>query len=193
MVNDTISDILTRIRNANLIKSRTVSIPVTRIGKQISEILEKQGFIESFEVFSLTKSKKDKNGEEAKLNNSLESQGSAGEKRETALVQKESQKLFKKNHLSTDGRILKKLQSKASSSSEKIIIYLKYQDRTKKPCITNLKRISRPGLRIYANYKEIPKVLGGMGIAILSTSKGIMTDREARFHKIGGEILCSIW
>ena len=74
-----------------------------------------------------------------------------------------------------------------------VTLYLKYQGRERKPCITNLKRISKPGLRIYANHKEIPKVLGGMGIAILSTSKGIMTDREARFYGIGGEILCSIW
>nr|YP_010121304.1 ribosomal protein S8 [Sisyrinchium angustifolium]YP_010724647.1 ribosomal protein S8 [Sisyrinchium idahoense]QRC77918.1 ribosomal protein S8 [Sisyrinchium angustifolium]WDW31774.1 ribosomal protein S8 [Sisyrinchium angustifolium]WDW31860.1 ribosomal protein S8 [Sisyrinchium idahoense] len=58
---------------------------------------------------------------------------------------------------------------------------------------TILKRISRPGLRIYSNYKKIPKILGGMGIVILSTSKGIMTDREARLEKIGGEILCYIW
>nr|YP_009655166.1 ribosomal protein S8 [Geosiris australiensis]QCL17220.1 ribosomal protein S8 [Geosiris australiensis] len=58
---------------------------------------------------------------------------------------------------------------------------------------TILKRISRPGLRIYSNYKKIPKILGGMGIAILSTSRGIMTDREARLERIGGEILCYIW
>nr|YP_010724475.1 ribosomal protein S8 [Olsynium douglasii]WDW31602.1 ribosomal protein S8 [Olsynium douglasii] len=58
---------------------------------------------------------------------------------------------------------------------------------------TILKRISRPGLRIYSNYKKIPKILGGMGIVILSTSQGIMTDREARLEKIGGEILCYIW
>nr|QXO02947.1 30S ribosomal protein S8 [Cheirostylis thailandica] len=56
-----------------------------------------------------------------------------------------------------------------------------------------LKRISRPGLRIYSNYQRIPKILGGMGIVILSTSQGIMTDREARLEKIGGEILCYIW
>nr|YP_009264726.1 ribosomal protein S8 [Kostermanthus robustus]ANJ19022.1 ribosomal protein S8 [Kostermanthus robustus] len=57
----------------------------------------------------------------------------------------------------------------------------------------NLKRISRPGLRIYSNYQKIPRILGGMGIVILSTSRGIMTDREARLEKIGGEILCYIW
>nr|YP_010401752.1 ribosomal protein S8 [Mimosa diplotricha]UQU69297.1 ribosomal protein S8 [Mimosa diplotricha]UQV94540.1 ribosomal protein S8 [Mimosa diplotricha var. inermis] len=59
--------------------------------------------------------------------------------------------------------------------------------------ILNLKRISRPGLRIYSNYKRIPRILGGMGIVILSTSRGIMTDREARLERIGGEILCYIW
>nr|YP_009756585.1 ribosomal protein S8 [Broussonetia luzonica]QCA41211.1 ribosomal protein S8 [Broussonetia luzonica] len=59
--------------------------------------------------------------------------------------------------------------------------------------VLNLKQISRPGLRIYSNYQRIPKILGGMGIVILSTSRGIMTDREARLERIGGEILCYIW
>nr|YP_010193313.1 ribosomal protein S8 [Helwingia chinensis]YP_010516536.1 ribosomal protein S8 [Helwingia japonica]QZP43211.1 ribosomal protein S8 [Helwingia chinensis]UXL88712.1 ribosomal protein S8 [Helwingia japonica] len=59
--------------------------------------------------------------------------------------------------------------------------------------ILNLKRISRPGLQIYSNYQRIPRILGGMGIVILSTSRGIMTDREARLERIGGEILCYIW
>jgi len=57
----------------------------------------------------------------------------------------------------------------------------------------NLKRISRPGLRIYSNYQRIPRILGGMGIVIISTSRGIMTDREARLDRIGGEVLCYIW
>lgn len=57
----------------------------------------------------------------------------------------------------------------------------------------NLKRISRPGLRIYSNYQRIPRILGGMGIVIISTSRGIMTDREARLERIGGEVLCYIW
>nr|WCR48141.1 ribosomal protein S8 [Sium suave] len=57
----------------------------------------------------------------------------------------------------------------------------------------NLKRVSRPGLRIYSNYQRIPRILGGMGIVIISTSRGIMTDREARLERIGGEVLCYIW
>nr|YP_009393976.1 ribosomal protein S8 [Polysiphonia sertularioides]ARW62538.1 ribosomal protein S8 [Polysiphonia sertularioides] len=74
-----------------------------------------------------------------------------------------------------------------------IVISLKYHNITKKPIITALKRVSKPGLRIYATRKEIPKVLGGIGIAIISTSKGIMTDKQARQIGIGGEILCYIW
>lgn len=129
MVNDTISDVLTRIRNGCLVKSQTISLPFTIISQQIARILEKEGFIDSFTV----------------------------------------------------------------STPDEIQIRLKYIGRDKKPCITNLRRISKPGLRIYVNHKEIPRILGGMGIIILSTSKGVMTDTEARNEGIGGEILCSIW
>jgi small subunit ribosomal protein S8 len=62
-----------------------------------------------------------------------------------------------------------------------------------KPCITNLKRISKPGLRVYTNHKDIPQILGGMGIIIISTSKGLMTDRQARMARLGGELICSVW
>jgi small subunit ribosomal protein S8 len=129
MVNDTISHMLTRIRNACLVKSQTVSIPFTRITQHIARILEKEGFIESFQI----------------------------------------------------------------SASGDLTLQLKYLGREKKPCITNLRRLSKPGLRVYVNKKEIPRVLGGMGIVILSTSKGIMTDTEARYYGVGGELLCSIW
>nr|QYB22244.1 ribosomal protein S8 [Prumnopitys andina]BBF91177.1 ribosomal protein S8 [Prumnopitys andina] len=74
-----------------------------------------------------------------------------------------------------------------------LISTLRYRKRKKKTYITTSKRTSKPGLRIYSNSREIPKVLGGMGIVILSTSQGIMTDREARQKKIGGEILCYVW
>ena len=73
-----------------------------------------------------------------------------------------------------------------------ITIYLKYTDK-KERVITGLKRISKPGLRVYAKNEEIPKVLNGLGIAIISTSKGIMTDKEARKENIGGEVLAYIW
>ena len=73
-----------------------------------------------------------------------------------------------------------------------IVLTLKYTDK-KERVITGLKRISKPGLRVYANKDEIPKVLNGLGIAIISTSKGIMTDKEARKENIGGEVLAYIW
>ena len=80
-----------------------------------------------------------------------------------------------------------------NSSSNQLILYLKYKGRQREPILTNLKRISKPGRRVYVNYKEIPSILGGLGIVILSTSKGILTDRDARLKRVGGEILCSIW
>nr|AZG05217.1 ribosomal protein S8 [Stypandra jamesii] len=74
-----------------------------------------------------------------------------------------------------------------------LVLTLRHRRTRKRIYRTVLKRISRPGLRIYSNYQKIPKILGGMGIVILSTSRGIMTDREARLEGIGGEILCYIW
>ncbi len=74
-----------------------------------------------------------------------------------------------------------------------IKIALKYDAQTKESAIRSLKRVSTPGLRSYAGYREMPRVLNGLGIAIVSTSKGIMTDKEARNEKIGGEVLCYIY
>lgn len=132
MGNDTIANMITSIRNANLRKTKTVQVPATNISKNIGKILLQEGFIDNF---------------------------------------REHQE--NKNYF--------------------LIFTLKYQGKKKKPYITTLRRISKPGLRIYSNHKEIPKVLGGMGIVIPSTSQGIMTDREAREKKIGGEILCYVW
>jgi small subunit ribosomal protein S8 len=132
MINDTISDMLTRIRNANLAKHETVFILNTKTNQRISEILKRQGYIESINLSNL---------------NNIDS----------------------------------------------IELKLKYNGNLKKPCITNLKRVSSPGLRVYSNYKKIPKILNGMGTIIVSTSKGLMTDQEARVNKIGGEILFTIW
>nr|QJD21000.1 ribosomal protein S8 [Trifolium resupinatum] len=81
------------------------------------------------------------------------------------------------------------------SNKDFLVLTLRYRRNRKRSYKTflNLKRISTPGLRIYSNYQQIPRVLGGMGIVILSTSRGIMTDREARLERIGGEVLCYIW
>ena len=74
-----------------------------------------------------------------------------------------------------------------------LVITLKYKGKNRQPIIRNLTRVSKPGLRVYSNRKELPRVLGGIGIAIISTSSGIMTDRDARRQGIGGEVLCYVW
>ena len=81
---------------------------------------------------------------------------------------------------------------KEGSAFKTLKITLKYDEKSK-PVISNLKRVSRPGLRNYCKAKDIPQVLGGMGIAIISTSKGLLTDRKAKKENVGGEILCYVW
>lgn len=180
MVNDTLSDMLTRIRNACLIKKRTVLIPYTRITIQIVDILEKEGFINSYEIISK------KNIKNAQKNSTLSQE----------FIFKEIQ-IFLKYYTKYKTQYYKLTtikDKKAQSALKNQIKFLQgKQGRQKTSSITNLRRISKPGLRIYANNKELPRILGGAGIVILSTSKGIMTDREARFRRIGGELLCSIW
>jgi len=75
---------------------------------------------------------------------------------------------------------------------KKLTITMKYTPDRRRT-ISGLKRVSKPGLRVYTKHAEVPRVLGGMGIAILSTNQGLMTDREARQHRVGGEILCHVW
>jgi len=146
LINDSISDMLTRIRNSTLAKKSIVNIPFTNLNQEIAHLLEKEGFIQSYQY-------------------SLESND--------ILIRLKYRS--KKVYLSSVG-------------SDKAL-----EGKTKESCITNLRRISKPGLRIYANYREIPRILGGTGIVIVSTSKGIMTDREARAQRLGGELLCSVW
>lgn len=132
MVNDTIADMLTRVRNANLARHQIVQVPATKLTKNIANVLQQEGFIQSVEEIG-------------------------------------------------------------ESFAKQLLISLKYKGKTREPVITSLKRISKPGLRIYANQKELPRVLGGLGIAVISTSKGIMTDNNARNQNLGGEVLCYIW
>ncbi|HBB36014.1 MAG TPA: 30S ribosomal protein S8 [Cyanobacteria bacterium UBA8803] len=130
--NDTISDMLTRIRNACLVRHQTTNVPSTKMTRSIAKVLKDEGFIGDFEEF---------------------------------------------------GEGIKK----------HLVVSLKYKGKNRQPIIRSLKRVSRPGLRVYKNRKELPKVMGGIGIAIISTSSGIMTDREARRQGVGGEVLCYIW
>lgn len=132
MVTDTISDMLTRIRNANMVKHQIVQVPATKMSAAISAILKEEGFIEDFELY---------NDE-------------------------------KENY---------------------ILLSLKYTGKDREPVICTIKRISKPGLRVYANSKQLPKVLNNLGIAIISTSQGVMTNLKAKKLGIGGEVLCYIW
>ena len=130
--NDTIADMLTRIRNATPAKHETVAVPVSRMTSSIARVLKQEGYISDIEEVGV-------------------------------------------------------------GVDRKLVLSLKYQGRQKQPILTMMRRVSRPGLRVYSNHKDLPRVLGGIGIAIISTSRGIMTDREARKQKVGGEILCYIW
>ena len=131
MVNDTISDMLTRIRNANMVKHQIVQIPATKMSSIIADILKEEGFVEDFENYE-------------------------------------------------------------EDNRKYLLISLKYLGKTREPVIGKIERVSKPGLRVYASSKKLPKVLDDLGIAIVSTSKGVMTNLKAKELGIGGEILCYI-
>ena len=102
-------------------------------------------------------------------------------------IKKEIARILKEEGFINDYKVNSEENTQGS-----ITLYLKYTDK-KERVITGLKRISKPGLRVYAKNDEVPKVLNGLGIAIISTSKGIMTDKQARKENIGGEVLAYIW
>lgn len=131
VMTDPIADMLTRIRNANLVRHESLELPASRILREIAEILKREGFI-----------------------------------RDAEYIEDNKQGILR--------------------------IFLKYGPNSEK-VITGLKRISKPGLRVYVKADEVPRVLNGLGIAILSTSKGIMTDKEARQNRVGGEVLAYVW
>ena len=132
MVNDSIADMLTRIRNAQTARHETVTIETSIMKKSIAQILLDEGYIAAFD------------------------------------------------------------EVENAGKNKNLVISLKYVNKNQK-VITGLKRISKPGRRIYASCEELPKVLGGLGIVIVSTSKGVMVDREARKLGIGGEVLAYVW
>ena len=132
MVNDRIADMLTRIRNANIMKYDTVEVLGSKMTLDIARILKEEGYIAEY-------------------------------------------------------------KEEKSSKGDKLTLTLKYADNKKEKVITGLKRISKPGLRVYAKAEELPRVLNGLGIAIISTSQGVMVDRDARKKGLGGEVLAYIW
>jgi small subunit ribosomal protein S8 len=131
VMTDPIADMLTRIRNANQMKHKTVEMPASKLKAEILGVLKQEGYIVDFE----------------RLNDGVQ------------------------------GTIKVTLK------------YLENEERV----IRGLKKISKPGLRVYAKTDDIPRVLNGLGIAIVSTSKGLMTDRAARNNKIGGEVIAFVW
>lgn len=131
MNSDPVADMLTRIRNANMVYRERVEIPGSRLKKSIAQILKDEGFIRDFDW--------------------------------------------------SDDRKQGMLR-----------VHLKYGPNKEK-VINGLKRISKPGLRVYVGRDEVPKVLGGLGVAILSTSRGVLSDRQARREHVGGEVICYVW
>ena len=129
---DQISDMLTRIRNANTSKHDTVDVPASKMKLAIADILVKEGYVAKYDLVE-------------------------------------------------DG------------TAKNIRITLKYGKDKNEKIISGLKRISKPGLRVYAGKDELPRVLGGLGIAIISTNQGVMTDKEARKLNVGGEVLAFVW
>lgn len=132
MVTDTISDMLTRIRNATMVKHQVVQIPVTKMSLAIATILQQEGFITDFENYQ-------------------------------------------------------------EENRSYLLLSLKYLGKSRTSVISKIQRVSKPGLRVYANSKDLPRVLDNLGIAIISTSKGVMTNLKAKELGIGGEVLCYIW
>ena len=130
VVTDPIADMLTRIRNANQMRSKEVEVPASKMKLEIARILKDEGFIVDYKI-------------------------------------------------------------KKENVEDFIILNLKYNKKER--VITGLKRISKPGLRVYAKAEELPRVLNGLGIAIVSTSKGVMTAKQAKAENLGGEVLAYVW
>lgn len=131
MNTDPIADMLTRIRNANMVSHPTVELPSSKLKLELAKLLKSEGFISDY-------------------------------------------------------------SERVEGKFKYLTIVLKY-DSHNKPVISNLQRVSKPGLRTYMKAKNLPQVFGGLGIAIISTSKGLLTDRKARKENLGGEVLCYVW
>ncbi|RFU61410.1 30S ribosomal protein S8 [Peribacillus glennii] len=131
VMTDPIADLLTRIRNANMVRHEKLEVPASKVKNEIAQILKREGFV-----------------------------------RDVELIEDNKQGIIR--------------------------IFLKYGANNER-VITGLKRISKPGLRVYAKTGEVPRVLNGLGIAIVSTSQGVLTDKEARAKQVGGEVLAYVW
>jgi small subunit ribosomal protein S8 len=131
IITDQIADMLTRIRNASIVRHDTVEMPASKLKIAVLRILKEEGFIADFDVFK-------------------------------------------------------------EKTEKTVKVRLKYGENNKS-IIAGIERVSKPGLRVYAQHNEIPRVFGGVGVAILSTPKGVITGQQARRQKVGGEVLCYVW
>ncbi len=136
---DPIADMLTRIRNASMVKKAEIVLPLSKLKLEIAKIMEKEGLVGQTEVIKGDNQSKNK-----------------------------------------------------SAAFDRLRIVLKYNEE-RQPRISSLKRISKPGARVYVGKDSLPKVLNNIGIAIISTPKGLMTNREARKNQLGGEVICEIY
>ena len=217
---DPIADMLTRIRNANSAKHKTVDVPASKMKTAIAEILFREGYIKSFEVISNENQgiiritlKYDEKGtrvidgikriskpglrvyagkeELPKVLNGLGIAIISTSKHKTVDIPASKMKTGIAEILFKEGYI--KAYEEIKDENQGIIrVTLKYDEKGNR-VIDGLRRISKPGLRVYASKEELPKVLNGLGIAIISTSQGLKTDKEARQLGVGGEVLAYVW
>jgi small subunit ribosomal protein S8 len=148
MMTDPISDMLTRIRNANRIERAAVDIPATRLKTNVAQVLKDEGFIIDYQVGRV-------------------------------VDEPEGQKSFQADPEARGGNAILRIYMKYGPEGEKVI--------------RHIERASRPGCRVYRRHTDLKPVLHGLGIAILSTSRGVMSDRHARSQRLGGELLCKVW
>ena len=208
-ITDPIADMLTRIRNANSARHDTVDVPASNMKKSIAQILLDEGYIKSYQIvddgtqgtihITLKYNGKDKviTGLRRVSKPGLRVYVGADElprvlsaRHDTVDVPASNMKKSIAQILLDEGYI-KSYQIVDDGTQGTIHITLKYNGKDK--VITGLRRVSKPGLRVYVGADELPRVLRGLGIAIVSTSKGVMTDKAARAAHIGGEVLAFVW
>jgi small subunit ribosomal protein S8 len=148
MMTDPISDMLTRLRNANRIERPAVDMPATKLKQNIAQVLKDEGFIVDYQLGEIAHD--------------------------------------------PQGHALFRAQVQSHGSKAVLRIFLKYGPEGEK-VIRHIERASRPGRRLYRRHEQLIPVLDGLGISILSTSRGVMSDRQARAHRLGGELICTVW
>ncbi|MFA0758148.1 MAG: hypothetical protein PVTTEEND_000136 [Candidatus Fervidibacter sp.] len=203
VVNDPIGDMLTRIRNAYQARQEEVMMPSSKFRVAVAEVLKREGYIADYRIIT-----------EQELARGLQVLDQALERktvfpaflksREYDLVEairkkgiavsRDAERALRTLKQLFENRLLEHPKKRGVLKQGILVIKLRYLDgRPKKPALTGVKRVSKPGRHLYARKHQIPRVMAGLGIAILSTSQGVMSDSEARRKGIGGEILAYVW